>query len=158
MAGETITTQVYTSVTVADITAILTALQTELDTILGFEEQAGPTGSAMLLVRLAGGASVNLYLSDRSSATNTSTGPREHTYQTLAVGAGIAVKPPASCDAINAWNRRHRLVFAYLDSRGNAILESDLSLAGGVARDAIKKWLVKFLTVSFPDFVTEILG
>lgn len=49
------------------------------------------------------------------------------------IRVGFLVKPPI--EAINAWNRDKRFSKAYLDAEGDAILEMDVVLVGGVSQD-----------------------
>ena len=41
-------------------------------------------------------------------------------------------------DKINEWNRSKRFSRAYLDADGDAVVEMDLNLRGGVTRDNIE--------------------
>lgn len=68
-------------------------------------------------------------------------------YTSLQTYAGFdLVSTGLSCTTINRWNREYRQSRAYLDSEGDPFLEADLSLRGGVAEDAIKMWLILYLT------------
>lgn len=56
---------------------------------------------------------------------------------------GFTAQPAPA--VINEWNRRRRFSRAYLDGEGNAVLESDLDLDGGVGIDAVREFIKTFL-------------
>lgn len=60
---------------------------------------------------------------------------------------------------INEWNKRRRFSRAYLDDEGNAVLESDMDLEGGVTTGAIREFLKTFLVSveNYAGFVSRTL-
>lgn len=64
-------------------------------------------------------------------------------------GRSLAIKfsltgSTATIAKMNEWNRTKRFSRAYIDSDGDATLESDLDLEGGVTSDTIKSYLATF--------------
>jgi hypothetical protein len=55
--------------------------------------------------------------------------------------SGFQTDGKVSLDRINVWNREKRFSRAYLDSRDDAVLESDLDLEGGVSDAAIDEFI-----------------
>lgn len=64
-------------------------------------------------------------------------------------------KKTVTLTLINDWNRAKRYTRAYLDKDGDACLESDLDLEGGVSQGAIAE-LFKTWTTSLALFVAHI--
>jgi hypothetical protein len=47
----------------------------------------------------------------------------------------------AELAAVNAWNLNHRFSRSYLDPDGDAVIECDLDLAGGVGEENVREFL-----------------
>jgi Putative bacterial sensory transduction regulator len=58
--------------------------------------------------------------------------------------AGFTGKKAPKLKVINAWNRDNRAGRAYIDDVEDPVLESDLSLVGGVTRDTLVHWVQDF--------------
>lgn len=56
---------------------------------------------------------------------------------------GFTAQPKQS--VINEWNKRRRFSRAYLDEEGNAVIESDLDIEGGVTAGAVREFIKTFL-------------
>ncbi len=56
---------------------------------------------------------------------------------------------------MNEWNRTHKYSRAYIDVDGDAMLESDLNLEGGVTAETIKAFLRTF-DLSLREFIQTI--
>lgn len=62
---------------------------------------------------------------------------------TLQLHAGFSTK--ISLSRINEWNRTKRLSRAYNDKDGDANIEADLELTGGVTQQNVKEWLKTYI-------------
>jgi hypothetical protein len=73
----------------------------------------------------------------------------------LQFSAGFTIKPALS--KVNEWNAKKRFAKAHLDSDGDAIVQMDFELDGGVTKEFIqeqlKRWRGVFL--SFASFMRE---
>ncbi len=63
--------------------------------------------------------------------------------KTLQLHAGFSTK--ISLSRINEWNRTKRLSRAYNDQDGDANIEADLELTGGVTQQNVKEWLKTYV-------------
>lgn len=68
---------------------------------------------------------------------------------TLQLHAGFSKK--ISLSRINEWNRTKRLSRAYADRDGDAHIEADLELTGGVTQKNVKEWM-KTYAISLKAF------
>jgi hypothetical protein len=62
---------------------------------------------------------------------------------TLQLRAGFSKK--ISLSRINEWNRTKRLSRAYSDRDGDANIEADLELTGGVTQKNVKEWMKTYV-------------
>lgn len=62
----------------------------------------------------------------------------------MIVYAGFTLDNPPGLDKVNLYNQQKRFVRAYVADNGDAWLEDDLDLAGGVTAANIKAWLERF--------------
>jgi hypothetical protein len=62
---------------------------------------------------------------------------------TLQMHAGFSKKVTLS--RINEWNRTKRLSRAYADKEGDAIIEADLELTGGVTQQNVKEYMKTYV-------------
>jgi len=71
--------------------------------------------------------------------------------------AGLASEDPPAREAVNNWNRAMRLSRAYITADGEAVVEMDLLIAGGVTRsllaEAVKRW--NAMLPLFADHLSE---
>lgn len=63
--------------------------------------------------------------------------------ETLQLFAGFKIKPTFS--RINEWNRTRRFAKAYINEQGEACLEADLELTGGVTEKNVKEWIKTYI-------------
>jgi hypothetical protein len=130
--------QVVTSLTPEEMEAILRAAGYRYERLQGtgklvaFSLSMGNFLAALVLDDCRGGRCESLY---------------------LAVPFGM--RNPPSLERINAWNREKRFSRAYLMDDGDPVLESNLSLTGGVTRETIVSFLKTF-EVSLSEFATWI--
>ena len=45
---------------------------------------------------------------------------------------------------VNAWNRKRRFAMAFLDEEGNATIQSDLDVAGGITYASVREFVIRF--------------
>jgi hypothetical protein len=62
----------------------------------------------------------------------------------LRLYAGFRFSQPPSTDLINEWNRTKRFSTAYVDSDGDACLDEDLVVLGGVTSGAIEQFVLTY--------------
>lgn len=65
-------------------------------------------------------------------------------YASLLFYAGWAVEDEVSLAMINNWNSQSRFGRAYVDDRGDPVIELDLLMAGGVTADTIQEYITVF--------------
>jgi len=70
--------------------------------------------------------------------------------------AGFDLPGTFDMDKINEWNRTKRFARAYVDEEGDPILETELSLEGGVSSKAIEKF-IRIYSGALPRFA-EFIG
>jgi hypothetical protein len=75
--------------------------------------------------------------------------------ESLYLAVPFGMRNPPSLERINAWNREKRFSRAYLLDDGDPVLESNLSLTGGVTLEAVVFFL-KFFEENLSEFVTWI--
>jgi hypothetical protein len=75
--------------------------------------------------------------------------------ESLYLAVPFGMSNPPSLERINAWNREKRFSRAYLLDDGDPVLESNLSLTGGVTLEAVVFFL-KFFEENLSQFVTWI--
>ncbi len=73
----------------------------------------------------------------------------------LRLYATRVTEEPASLALINEWNRTKRYSRAHIDSDGDAVLESDLDIRGGVTIHTIRGF-IKIFGISSSAFFTEL--
>ncbi|NET56046.1 MAG: YbjN domain-containing protein [Symploca sp. SIO2E6] len=56
---------------------------------------------------------------------------------------------------VNEWNKNHRFSRAYIDEEGDAVLEADLDLEGGVTAENLSRFISIFILSvdKFADFI-----
>ncbi len=74
----------------------------------------------------------------------------------LQLYAGFTTKGKVSCDTINQWNKGKRFSRAYIDDEGDAVIESDMDLEGGVSPKAIGVFIDTF-KLSLAAFVKQVI-
>jgi hypothetical protein len=62
----------------------------------------------------------------------------------LRLYAGFRLSEPPSTDLINEWNRTKRFSTAYVESDGDACLDEDLIVRGGVTPGAIEQFIITY--------------
>ena len=65
-------------------------------------------------------------------------------YASLLFYAGWAVEDEVSLATINYWNSQSRFGRAYVDDRGDPVIELDLLMAGGVTAETIREYIKVF--------------
>lgn len=65
-------------------------------------------------------------------------------YRYLQLYAGWLTGGAVPCEVINDWNRLRRGSRAYIDDAGDAVLEADLYLQGGVTWEAMRQFVERF--------------
>ena len=75
----------------------------------------------------------------------------------LQLYAAFAATPATDLARLNEWNRAVRYAKAYLDGEGNAVLEADFPLHGGVTEEAVREW-VSIYVACLQRFVTDLLN
>ena len=73
----------------------------------------------------------------------------------LLLSAGFSLKKPPALEVINDFNYNYRFARAYLDEEGEAWVESDWSLEGGVVLEGLLLWLEDFAS-TVTDFADAI--
>lgn len=58
-------------------------------------------------------------------------------------------KPPANMKTVNDWNRKNRWVRAYVDNDGSAVLEADVTAAGGISEEGMRGMILNYLNLTY---------
>lgn len=78
-------------------------------------------------------------------------------YRYLQLYAGWLTGGAVPCELINEWNRLRRGSRAYIDDAGDAVLEAELYLQGGVTWEAMRQFIERFERV-MPAFLSHLLS
>jgi len=82
-------------------------------------------------------------------------GCEEEGCASLRLYAHFSMDTAPSLETINDWNNRKRFTQAYINSSGNAALDSDLVVQGGVALGAVETFVLTFRDL-LSEFATHI--
>jgi hypothetical protein len=68
----------------------------------------------------------------------------DNSFSSFLIRAGFSMSDSPSCSHINAWNVTCRGSRAYLETDGDAVIESDLYISGGVTLEVVQGFIQNF--------------
>ena len=131
--------KVLTSISAEEMTQLLDGL------LLDYEQSTDDDGDPIFIIRFADYSGVLVFY----DVTDGSAGAL--LFQAFFTSGEEAFP----LEMVNNWNTARRYTRAYVDADGDAALESDLDLAGGVTEETIRRFIRTFST-SLPGFAEAI--